>query len=86
MLAVNVLRAVPAATGHNPQVTDRHSGSIEIIPPNTAGHTAATATAHHDRAEWHIEARRVGSDWNGILALHADFIRAWCKTGPEAQQ
>jgi hypothetical protein len=66
-------------------MTDRHSGTIDIIPTSTANHPAATDAAH-DRAWWHIEARRVGSDWNGILALHADFIRAWRKTGPEAQQ
>ena len=84
MIATNGARAAPAATGHDPPVTDRHSGTIES-PPNTAGHAAATDAAH-DRAWWHIEARRVGSDWNGILALHADFIRAWRKTGTEAQQ
>jgi hypothetical protein len=29
----------------------------------------------HDRAWWHIEAARVGSDWGGVLAFQAD-VRA----------
>ena len=31
----------------------------------------------HDRAWWRAEARRVGSDWPGILALHSSVVATW---------
>lgn len=31
----------------------------------------------HDRAWWRAEARRVGSDWHGILKLHLEVIACW---------
>ena len=39
--------------------------------------TPATVAAHHDRAWWRIEARRVGSDWPAVLVLHAEVVTAW---------
>jgi hypothetical protein len=39
--------------------------------------TPATVAAHHDRAWWRLEARRVGSDWPAVLALHAEVVAAW---------
>jgi hypothetical protein len=62
-------RAAPAATERDPQV-DRLVGTIKWSS-STFGETAATAVAHHDRDWWRIETRRVGSDWSGLLALHA---------------
>jgi hypothetical protein len=44
---------------------------------STVPNTAPTAAAHHDRAWWRLEARRVGTDWDGILALHAAVVAAW---------
>jgi hypothetical protein len=32
---------------------------------------------HHDRAWWRIEARRLGSDWPGILRLQAEAVFGW---------
>ncbi len=31
----------------------------------------------HDRAWWRVEARRRGSDWAGILRLHAEVVATW---------
>jgi len=76
MLAVDGLRAAPAATGRDPQVTDRLSGAIENSP-NTAGRDRATDAPHRDRAWWRAEARRVGSDWFAVLALHASVVATW---------
>jgi len=75
MFAVNAARAVPA-TGHDPRVTDRHSGAIENSPI-TAGQGTATDAPNRDRAWWRAEARRVGSDWPGILALHSSVVATW---------
>jgi hypothetical protein len=66
MVATDAARAAPAATGHNPRITDRHSGAIEIIPTSTAGYAAATDAA-----------RRLGSDWPGVLALHVEVVNTW---------
>jgi hypothetical protein len=30
-----------------------------------------------DRAWWRAEAHRVGTDWAGIIALHAAVVAAW---------
>jgi hypothetical protein len=54
----------------------------QIISPLGAGPGAETRTvagiaAVHDRKWWRIEARRVGSDWDSILALHATVIASW---------
>jgi hypothetical protein len=37
------------------------------------------AASAHDRNWWRSEARRLGSDWAGILALHAAVVTAWWK-------
>src|SRR5262249_6274125 len=73
MLAPDAVRAAPALTGRDPRVTDRHNGTIES-PPNTAGHGAAIDAAHHDRAWWRGEARRLGADWPAAVALHVAII------------
>jgi hypothetical protein len=76
-MPTNVARAAPAGTGRDPRITDRLSGAIEIISTSTAGHAAATDAAHHDRAWWRAEARRLGSDLPGVLALHVEVVNTW---------
>jgi hypothetical protein len=75
MLSVKA-RAAPAVTGRDPQAIDRHGRAINL-PNNTASTEPATVAAHHDRAWWRVEARRVGSDWPAVLALHAAVVAAW---------
>jgi hypothetical protein len=76
MLGIDAARAAPAATGRDPQLIDRLGGAIGI-PRSTDHPNAATAAAFHEREWWRAEARRVGSDWPGILALHATMVAAW---------
>jgi hypothetical protein len=61
MPAQDTERAAPAATLRAPQEIDRLVGAIDTSR-STLGETAATATAHHDRDWWRLEARRAGSD------------------------
>ena len=76
MRPINVARPAPAATGREPRRTDRHSGTIGS-QNNTTRHPAATAVAFRDHGWWRGEARRVGSDWTRLLALHAAVVAAW---------
>ena len=76
MLATDAARATPAATGRDPQVSDRAGGTIDF-GSSTTQHAAATVAACHDRNWWRTEGRRVGSNWPGILALHAEVVAAW---------
>jgi len=76
MLANNGARAAPAANGRDPRVIDRLGGAIGL-PRSTTRPSAATDAAHHDRAWWRAEARRVGSDWPGVLALHVEVVNTW---------
>jgi hypothetical protein len=32
---------------------------------------------YRERLWWRAEARRVGSDWSGVLALHARVVTVW---------
>jgi hypothetical protein len=42
--------------------------------------------AYHDRDWWCIEARRLGSDWPGLLRLQAEVIAAWrARHDPDAR-
>jgi hypothetical protein len=76
MLSVNAARAAPAATGHGPQITDRLGGAIGI-PRSTDRPDAATNATVHDREWWRAKARCAGSDWPGVLALHAAVVALW---------
>jgi hypothetical protein len=52
---------------------------------NAATHTRLSSqfqevnspNANHDRAWWRIEARRLGSNWPGILRLQAEVVATW---------
>jgi hypothetical protein len=35
---------------------------------------ATGSTDHRDRAFWAVEARRIGTDWDTILALHIEAL------------
>jgi hypothetical protein len=76
MRPIKAARPAPAATGREPRRTDRHSGAIDS-QNNITQHPAPTAAAFGDRDWWRAEARRVGSDWSGVLALHAAVVAAW---------
>jgi hypothetical protein len=70
-------RPAPAATGREPRMSDR-AGCAIGIPNSTAHHRPAIAdNTPHPRSWWQREARRVGSDWPGVLALHAAVVAAW---------
>jgi hypothetical protein len=48
-----------------------------------AGNTAPSQ-GHHDRAWWRAEARRLNSDWPGILRLQAEVVAGWrARNDPE---
>jgi hypothetical protein len=73
---------------------DRVGSAIEI-GNSTPQHATATVAAFHDRNWWRVEARRVGSDWGGVLAVHAKVVAAWRRrhdpdygglAGPEASR
>jgi hypothetical protein len=64
MLAKNAPRAAPVATGHDPHEIDQ-ARRQDRIRTSTVPNTTAT-DAHHDRAWWHEEARRIGSDWSAV--------------------
>jgi hypothetical protein len=65
------VRAAPAGTGRDPQLSDRLVGTIKTTP-STSNETATTPVTHHDRDWWRLEARRIGSDWPAVLALSAE--------------
>ena len=39
--------------------------------------TASSRCHYHDRAWWRAEARRLGSNWPGIMRLHLEVVAAW---------
>jgi hypothetical protein len=78
LLSVNMVRPARAAAEREPRKDDRTSSAIGI--PHSTAHTVAANPVHHaprDRAWWREEARRVGSDWSGVLALRAEVVAAW---------
>jgi hypothetical protein len=76
MLAPNAARAAPAVAGHDPHEIDR-AGRQDRIRNSTVPNTTATDGAHKGRAWWRAEARRVGSDWPAVLALHTSVVATW---------
>jgi hypothetical protein len=76
MVARNAVRAALAWTKRDPHESDR-ARRRDRIRTSTFPNITATDAAHHDRAWWLLEARRVGSDWPAALALHAAVIAAW---------
>ena len=76
MSGVNAARPAPAPAEREPRKTDR-AGQHDHNRDSTLPHTVATVAAHHDRAWWRLEARRVGSDWSGVLALQAEMVARW---------
>jgi hypothetical protein len=44
---------------------------------DTARALGTRSDIHHDRNWWRAEARRLGSDWPGILAVQAEVIARW---------
>jgi len=76
MLSINAARPASAAAEREPRIIDR-ARQRDQIRSTTVPNTTARAAAHHDRAWWRLEARRVGSDWPAVLALHAAVVAAW---------
>ena len=76
MQRINAARPASAIAECEPHAIDR-AGQRDRICTNTAANKLASAVVHHDRAWWRLEARRVGSDWPDVLALHAAVIAAW---------
>jgi hypothetical protein len=50
------------------------AGQHDHIRSNTVPKATASAVAHHDRAWWRAKARRAGSDWPAMIALHFTII------------
>jgi hypothetical protein len=50
------------------------SAGIKVVGND---HGPRDGAAHHDRAWWRIEARRLGTDWRGVLRLHAEAVATW---------
>jgi hypothetical protein len=77
MHGIDAARPAPVATGREPRMSDQ-AGSAIGIPNSTAHHRPAIAdNAPRARSWWQREARRVGSDWPVVLALHAAVVAAW---------
>jgi hypothetical protein len=63
---------VKIAPEHNPVVSETQ-GCV-LFHPLADG---SSRCGYRDRAWWRVEARRLGSDWPGILRLQADAVDAW---------
>jgi hypothetical protein len=75
MLRTNPARVAPAANGRHPQEINRADNTIGIGNSRTQ-QDSATVNASLDRNWWRAEARRIGSDWPNVLALHAAVVAA----------
>jgi hypothetical protein len=52
--------------------------TITITPASSTTFNGNTSNeVLRDRAYWRREAARVGSDWAGVLATHAEAVTAW---------
>jgi hypothetical protein len=78
MYSINAARVAPAATGRDPQVSNRASGAINIsptTPPNSV------ATTHDDRTAYLLAQLRCAALRARLAASEIDSVGVSLRTG-----
>jgi len=80
--AGNEARRIVGTGERDRQFSRLSETQTQAIGAELYGSTEATghnrrASPARDRAWWRGEARRGGSDWPGVLALHVEVVNTW---------